>query len=108
MASENVPELTNNEFGSFTEKGVVLIDFFADGCMPCMMMVPVIEDLSQRFKGKIKFGKVNVGENADIAQKFGVSSIPNFVILKDGKTVDQFVGAISENELEKKLDNHLG
>ena len=108
MASDNVPELSGKEFDDFTKEGLVLIDFFADYCMPCMRMVPVIEDLSQKFKGKIKFGKVDVSENGKIAQKFGVSSIPNFTILKDGKVVDQIIGDVGEEELEKKLNGFLG
>jgi len=107
MASDNVPELSGKEFDDFTKKGLVLIDFFADWCMPCMMMVPVIEDLSQKFKGKIKFGKVDVSEAGDIAHKFEVSSIPNFTILKDGKVVGQIIGAVGEEELEKKLEGFL-
>ena len=108
MTNDNVPELSGKEFDDFTSKGLVLIDFFADWCMPCMMMAPIVEELSEKFKGKIKFGKVDVGENGKIAQKFGVSSIPNFTLLKDGKMIDQFVGAISEDDLEEKLKRVLG
>ena len=108
MARDNIPELTGKEFNDFTKEGLVLIDFFADWCMPCMMMVPVIEDLSEKFKGKIKFGKVDVSENGNVAQKFNVSSIPNLTILKDGKVVDQIIGAVGEEELEKKLKGFLG
>ena len=107
MANDNVPELTGKEFDNFTKEGLVLIDFFAEWCMPCVMMSPVIEDLSEKFKGKIKFGKVDVSESGNIAQKFGVSSIPNFTVLKDGKVIDQFIGAVGEEELEKKLNGFL-
>ncbi len=103
-----VPELTKSEFEDFTKEGFVLIDFFAEWCMPCLTMSPIIDELSEKFKGKIKFGKVDVGENQDIAQKFDVVSIPNFVLLKDQKMIDQFVGAIPAIEFEEKLQKHLG
>lgn len=105
--AKNVAELNEEDFDNFVKEGIVLVDFFADWCMPCMMMAPIIEDLSEKFQGKVKFGKVDVGENASVARKFGVSSIPNFTVLKDGKVIDQFVGALSEEELEKKLKSFL-
>lgn len=100
-------ELTNGKFNEFIKQGIVFIDFYADWCMPCVMMGPIINDLSEKFKGKIKIGKVNVEDNQEIAQKFNVSSIPNFVIFKDGEIVDQFMGSMSEEELENKLNSYL-
>jgi len=102
-----VEELTNREFESFTREGLVLIDFFAEWCMPCMMMIPVVEDLSDRFEGKIKFGKVNVQDNPELAQKFNVSSIPNFTLFKNGKPIKTFIGAMSEDDFEDKLNEFL-
>ena len=75
--------------------------------MPCLMMAPVIDELSEKFKGKIKFGKVNVGENQEIAQKFNVGSIPNFTLLKDGKIIEQFIGSISGEVFGEKLSNFI-
>ncbi len=105
--NDKVSELTNNGFEEFIKEGLVLIDFFADWCMPCLMMAPVIDELSDKFKGKIKFGKVDVGENQELAQKFNVSSIPNFILFKDGKVVEQFIGAVPQDELEEKLNGFL-
>ncbi len=101
--NDDVPELTGKEFEEFTKSGLVFIDFFAEWCMPCVMMTPVIDEVSEKFKNKIKFGKVNVGENESLARKFNVSSIPNFVLLKDGKMIEQFVGAMEQEELEERL-----
>jgi thioredoxin 1 len=101
--NDKVPELTKNEFKEFTKEGLVLIDFFAEWCMPCLMMTPVIDELSEKFKGKIKFGKVNVEEGQELAQKFNVTSIPNLVLLKDGEVIEQFIGSIPSEELEKVL-----
>lgn len=102
-----VPELTKSEFENFTKEGLVLIDFFAEWCMPCLTMSPIIDELSEKFKGKIKFGKVNVEENPEAAKKFDVVSIPNFVLLKDGKMIDQLIGAIPAAEFEENLAKHL-
>jgi len=107
MEKDKVPELTNGEFEDFIKEGVVLVDFFADWCMPCLMMAPIIEDLSEKFEGKIKFGKVNVADNETLARKFNVSSIPNFTLFKDGKVVEQFVGSMSGEEFEDKLNSFL-
>ena len=101
--AENVIELSSSNFVDFTKQGFVLVDFFAEWCMPCLMMGPVVEEMSNKFKGKIKFGKVDVSDQEDIARKFNVSSIPNFTLFKDGKMVQQWVGAISEEDFEEKL-----
>jgi len=102
-----VTELTNGQFEDFTKKGVVLVDFFADWCMPCLMMAPVIDDLSDRFKGKIKFGKIDVDENSELAQKFKVFSIPNFILFENGEVKERFVGAMPEEDFEERLREHL-
>ena len=102
-----VEELTNGEFEEFIKEGIVLIDFFADWCMPCVMMSPIMDDISEKFKGKIKVGKVNIEDNQKLTQKYSVSSLPTFLILKEGEVVDRFMGSLSEEELENKLNNHL-
>ncbi len=102
-----VLELTNKEFGDFVKEGTVLIDFYADWCMPCVMMGPIVEDMSEKFEGKIKFGKVNIEDNQAIAQKFNVTSIPNFVVFKDGKVEKQFIGGIAEDDFEDRLQEVL-
>ncbi len=104
---EKVTELTNGMFENFIKEGLVLIDFFADWCMPCLMMAPVLEEVAENLSGKLKIGKVDVQENQSLASKHGVSSIPNFVLFKNGEVVEQFVGAIPAEELEEKISNHL-
>ncbi|MFQ5531479.1 MAG: thioredoxin [Candidatus Nanoarchaeia archaeon] len=102
--NDKVPELTNWEFDTFIKDGTVLIDFFAEWCMPCLMMAPVIDDLSEKFKGKVKIGKVNVGDNEEIARKFNISSIPHFIIFKDGEKKEEFTGSVDAEQLESKLN----
>jgi len=105
--NDKVPELTDNEFEDFTKEGIVLVDFFAEWCMPCLMMAPVIDELNDKFKGKIKFAKVNVEDNQELSQKFNISSIPNFILFKDGKSIKQFVGSMSIEKFEEKLNSFL-
>ena len=107
MENDNVPELTNGEFENFVKDGIVLIDFFAEWCMPCLIIAPIVEELSEKFKGKIKFGKVNVEGNKELARKFDISSIPNLVLFKEGKPIEHFIGSVSSEELEKKLYKYL-
>ena len=102
-----VDELTNGEFTEFIKEGTVLIDFYADWCMPCVMMGPIVEDMSEKFPGKMKFAKVNIEDSPEIANRFNVSSIPNFIIFKDGKVVEQFVGGMDEENFEERLNSVL-
>ena len=105
--STGVTELSRKEFDVFIGKGTSLVDFWAEWCMPCLMMTPVMEELSGKFKGKIKFGKINVDENQELARKFKILSIPNFILFRDGKTIDQFIGTMPEEDFEEKLRGHL-
>ncbi|MEK6824149.1 MAG: thioredoxin [Nanoarchaeota archaeon] len=100
-------ELTSKEFNEFIKKGIVLIDFHAHWCMPCVMMSPIIDAVSKEFKNKLKVGKINVDEAHELAQKYNVKSIPTFIIFKDGKIADTFIGAISKEELEKRIKKYL-
>ena len=81
----------------------VLIDFWAPWCGPCRMMGPIIEQLAEEYEGKAKVGKVNVDEEGELSQAFGVMSIPTIVLVKDGKVVRQAVGARPKAEGEAML-----
>ena len=105
--TQNVTELTGKEFDVFVKKGLVLVDFFADWCAPCHIMTPIMEDLAIKFKGKIKFGKIDVDENQNLAEKFKVFSIPIFVLFKDGEMKERFVGTMPAEDFEEKLTKYL-
>jgi len=85
----------------------VLVDFWAEWCGPCKMIGPVIDQLSTELQGKMKIGKVNVDDSAELAGQFNVMSIPTLLIFKGGKPVDQIVGAMPKDKLLAKLNPHL-
>lgn len=86
---------------------VKVIDFYADWCGPCKMMEPVLEELKKELSGKVEFEKVNVDEQSERAAKYGVMSIPTFVVELEGKESDRLVGYMPKEELKKKLQAYL-
>jgi thioredoxin 1 len=84
------------------QKGVVLVDFYAEWCGPCKITSPIIDELSEE-KKDIKFFKVDVDKNSDIASGYNIFSIPTFIIFKDGKPVNQFAGAQSKDAFVSEL-----
>ena len=85
----------------------VLVDFWAEWCGPCRLMIPILDELSTAYTGKLKIGKLNVDENQDAPSKFGVMNIPTMILFKSGKEASRFVGAMSKGDLQKKLDQAL-
>ena len=98
-------EITDQIFEAEVIKATtpVLVDFWAPWCGPCRMVAPVVEKLSEKYKGKVKFVKVNVDENQKTASQYKVMSIPTLMFFKDGKVADTVVGARSESELDGKV-----
>ncbi len=84
-------------------KGVVLADFWAPWCGPCRMVAPILEEIAREKGDKLKIVKVNVDENPGLAANYSVMSIPTMLIFKDGRLVEQFVGALPKPVIESKL-----
>lgn len=82
----------------------VLVDFYADWCGPCKMMSPVLDQISTELEGKIKIGKIDVDANPNLAVEYSVMSIPNFVLFKGGKPVDQVIGAVPKAQMLSKIN----
>jgi thioredoxin 1 len=86
----------------------VLVDFWAEWCGPCKTVAPVLEELAEEYNGQIKFTKVDIDANPETAVHYGIRSIPTLLVFKEGKPVDQIVGAVPRAEIKKRLDNALG
>ena len=106
MANNQVEEVNYKEFSEIIKNKVAIVDFFAEWCMPCVMMAPVVENLAEKMK-KVKFAKVNIDENSELASKFKVMSIPTLIIFKDGKEAERIVGSQSPVIIEEKLKKYL-
>lgn len=98
-----IPDSTTFESEVLKSDGVTLVDFYADWCGPCKMVAPIIDELAEE-KKDVKFVKVDVDANPDIAQQYSVFSIPTFVIFKDGSPVHQFAGAMGKEGFLAELD----
>jgi thioredoxin 1 len=85
----------------------VVVDFWAPWCGPCRMIGPIVEKLSEEFKGKLKFCKVNVDENQQLASKYKVMSIPMLIFFKNGQLIEQSMGAVPEKTLRSKVQGLL-
>ena len=85
----------------------VLVDLWAPWCGPCRIVGPIVEDLSREFAGRLKVLKVNVDDNPRTALRFDARSIPTLVVLRDGRVVDRFVGALPKPEMRVRLTPHL-
>ncbi|WP_261806681.1 thioredoxin [Lapidilactobacillus luobeiensis] len=97
-----VKPITDKNFAAETDHGVVLTDFWATWCGPCRMQSPVIEKLEEENK-TVKFTKMDVDENPNTPQQFGIMAIPTLIIKKDGQVVEKVVGYHSKEQLEETL-----
>tara|TARA_A100001037_G_C15152187_1_gene640168 strand:+ start:8787 stop:9191 length:405 start_codon:yes stop_codon:yes gene_type:complete len=86
----------------------ILVDFWAEWCGPCKMIAPAVHDLAEEYTGKLNVAKVDIDNSPEIATKYGIRSIPALIFFKDGKPVDQVIGALPKGALKKKIDSVLG
>tara|TARA_Y100000310_G_scaffold304248_1_gene343203 strand:+ start:1564 stop:1884 length:321 start_codon:yes stop_codon:yes gene_type:complete len=102
--AENITELNSDNFDSFIADGNVVIDFWAEWCAPCKILNPAVEEVSKEFDGTVKFGKVDVENNQELAQRFQVMTVPTLIFFKDKEQIDRTVGAMHKEELKNKVD----
>jgi len=110
MAESNgIKQVTDQDF----EKTVLqagkpaFVDFWAPWCGPCRIVGPIVEELAPSYEGRAVITKMNVDDNPEVAQKYGVTSIPTLMMFKEGKLVDRVVGAMPKGELQKFIDRNL-
>ncbi len=99
--------ITEANFNDTIKEGITLVDFWAEWCGPCQMMLPVLEEFSTKMEGKMKVGKLNVDENPTIAQQFRVMSIPTLIIFKDGEYFETLVWVHSADQLDEICGKYL-
>lgn len=110
MENEYVKEFTDDTFEDEVIKSdvPVLVDFWAEWCMPCRMLAPTIEQLAEEYAGKAKVGKLDTDANRDAAVKYGISAIPTVILFKDGEIQKKFVGLQSKGDFAAALDEAVG
>lgn len=109
MAGDLVIEINNDNFQSEVASSdqPVLIDFYATWCGPCKAMSPIIDELAEKYNGRVKVGKVDADQAPELATEYGVQGLPTFMIFKGGQKVDVLVGAQSQALLEQRIEATL-
>jgi len=100
-------ELNQNNIEDNIKEGVALVDFWAPWCGPCRMLAPAIDQLAEEFEGKAKICKVNTEDEPELTAQYQVRSIPTILFFKDGKIVEQLIGATTKAILQEKINKYL-
>jgi len=106
MAADNVKEFNDQNFETEVLKSSVpvLVDFWAEWCMPCRMLAPTIDKIAKDYAGKVKVGKVDTDSNRDVSIKYGINAIPTVILFKNGQVAQKFVGLRQEKDFKEVLD----
>ncbi|MGB6064457.1 MAG: thioredoxin [Desulfomonilaceae bacterium] len=104
--NENLCHVTDGDFDQQILQSDLpaLVDFWAAWCGPCRTVGPIVEELADEYRGKVKVAKLDVDNNKQIASKYGVRGIPTLMLFKDGQVVDQIVGAVPKSRIKELLD----
>jgi thioredoxin 1 len=109
MASRTVVEFTDSNFQSevLDSDVPVLVDFWAEWCMPCRMLAPTIDELAEEFDGRAKVGKLDTDSNRDVSIRFGITAIPTVILFQNGQVTKKFVGLTNKNDLRAALEDAI-
>lgn len=107
MGNEITLTEANFDAEVLTSSMPVLVDFWAEWCGPCRMLAPTIEELAREYSGTVKVGKVNVDQNTNLAERYGISSIPTIMLFKNGQIIEQTLGVQPKDTLKKMIDKNL-
>jgi len=109
MASEALIEFTDDNWQKevLSASVPVLVDFWAPWCGPCRAIAPHVEALAGEFEGKVKFGKLNIDDHQQAPRQYGVRGIPTLLLFKEGKVVDQIVGAVGKDKLQAMVQKFI-
>ncbi len=102
--SDLVKHITDAEFPGTVAEGVTLVDFWAPWCGPCKMIAPILEEIAGELGATAKIVKINIDDNPQVAGQYGIMSIPTLLLFKDGKKVDQKVGALAKPALKAFIE----
>ena len=104
--SDSALHLTESTFDAqlASHRGLLLVDFWAEWCAPCRAIAPLLDELARDSGGAVALAKVNVDENPGLAARYGIRSIPTILFVREGKVVEQVIGAVPKAQLKKKLD----
>ena len=106
MSNATAVNDANFELEVEQNEGLTVVDFWATWCGPCRMIAPILDQLAGEYAGKVKVAKMDVDANIKTASRFNVRSIPMLLFFKDGKVVDQIVGAVPKNMIQSKFEQH--
>jgi thioredoxin 1 len=109
MSDNGISHVTDASFAADVEqqKGLVLVDFWAEWCTPCRAIAPILQDLAKVYQGRVRITKLDVDANQLTSMRFNVRSIPTLLFFKDGKLVDSVVGLTQKPVLQARIDGHL-